>query len=89
MKNLKLIISALIIGFIITAFINPVSIESKTWKATDKAKTFVKETIVLGFFATPGKSGFTEDRSYFLFAKIIFPKEISNIPIIVNKPPYN
>ncbi len=61
MKNLKLIISALIIGFIITAFINPVSIESKTWKATDKAKTFVKETIVLGFFATPGKSGFTED----------------------------
>jgi len=61
MKKLKLIISTLIIGVIITAFINPVSIESKTWKATDKAKTFVKETIVLGFVATPGKSGFTED----------------------------
>ena len=27
--------------------------ESKTWKATDEAKKFVEETIVIGFFASP------------------------------------
>ncbi len=58
MKNLKFIVPILIIGFIITAFMSPPSEESKTWKATDKAKEFVKETIVLGFFAT----SYTEDK---------------------------
>jgi len=61
MKKLKLIISTLIIGFIITAFVSPFSEESKTWDASKKAKQFVKETIVLGFFASPGKEVFSEN----------------------------
>ena len=31
----------------------PHSEESKTWEASDKAKEFVKQTIVLDFFASP------------------------------------
>jgi len=37
------------------------SIESKTWPASDEAKQFVKDTIVIGFFATPYGIGWTED----------------------------
>jgi len=62
MKKLKLIISTLIIGSIATAFISPFSEESKTWEASEKAKQFVKETIVLGFFASPWEFGFTEEQ---------------------------
>jgi microsomal dipeptidase-like Zn-dependent dipeptidase len=36
--------------------------ESKTWSASDKAKKFVQETIVIGFFATPYGAGWTEDK---------------------------
>ncbi|WP_282124195.1 dipeptidase [Algibacter mikhailovii] len=43
-----------------TAF-SPMSEESKVWEATDKAKKFVKETIIIGFFASPYEAGWTED----------------------------
>lgn len=43
-----------------TAF-SPMSEESKVWEATDKAKKFVKETIIIGFFASPYGAGWTED----------------------------
>lgn len=36
--------------------------ESKTWPASDKAKKFVEETIVVGFFASPFGAGWTEDK---------------------------
>ncbi len=36
--------------------------ESKTWPASDKAKQFVKDTIVLEFFAPPKGTGWTEDK---------------------------
>jgi len=36
--------------------------ESKTWSASDKAKEFVQNTIVLGFFATPWGAGWTEEK---------------------------
>ena len=29
------------------------SVESKTWPASDKAKTFVQDTIVIGMLASP------------------------------------
>ncbi len=37
------------------------SIESKTWPASEKAKKFVKDTIVIGFFASPYGIGWTKD----------------------------
>jgi membrane dipeptidase len=36
------------------------SLESKTWPASDKATQFVKDTVVLGFFASPYGAGWTE-----------------------------
>lgn len=36
--------------------------ESKTWPASDKAKQFVKETIVIGFFASPHGTGWTKPK---------------------------
>ena len=41
-------ITILFIG--ITAFIKPPSDESKTWEASEKAKVFVKNNIVIDFF---------------------------------------
>ncbi len=38
------------------------SVESKTWPASDKAKQFVKDTVVIGFFASPWGTGWTEDK---------------------------
>lgn len=63
LKTIKLeILTVLAIVFIaITAF-SPPSDESKVWEATDKAKKFVNETIVLGFFASPYGAGWTEDK---------------------------
>ena len=36
--------------------------ESKTWPASDKARQFVKDNIVIGFFASPWGTGWTEDK---------------------------
>lgn len=64
MKNyiLTIFIVLAVISFGITAFVMPPSEESKTWGASEKAKTFVKETIVIGFFASPFGAGWTEDK---------------------------
>ena len=35
--------------------------ESKTWEASEKAKRFVKDTIVIDMFASPHGTGWTED----------------------------
>ena len=35
--------------------------EGKTWPTSDKAKKFVKDTIVIGFFASPWGTGWTKD----------------------------
>jgi membrane dipeptidase len=37
------------------------SVDSKTWPASDEAQQFVKDTIVIGFFASPFGAGWTED----------------------------
>ncbi len=37
------------------------SIESKTWPASEKAKQFIKDTIVIGYFASPYGIGWTKD----------------------------
>ena len=36
--------------------------ESKIWPASEKAKKFVADTIVIGFFASPFGAGWTEDK---------------------------
>ncbi|QTN39098.1 membrane dipeptidase [Cryomorphaceae bacterium] len=38
--------------------------ESKTWDASQKAKDFVEETIVIGFFASPYGAGWLEDQTF-------------------------
>ncbi len=37
--------------------------ESKTWPASDKAKQFVKDSIVIGFFASPYGAGWLEEKT--------------------------
>ncbi|MFC4992445.1 dipeptidase [Rubritalea tangerina] len=37
--------------------------ESKTWPASEKAKQFVKDTIVIGFFASPKGAGWLEEKT--------------------------
>lgn len=37
------------------------SLESKTWPASEKAKQFVNDNIVIGFFASPYGTGWTKD----------------------------
>ena len=51
---MKRFIFCLLTLFIAGAFLSATfSEESKTWEATDKAKKFVQETIVIGFFRQP------------------------------------
>ncbi|MEP4076302.1 dipeptidase [Haloferula sp.] len=40
------------------------SVESKTWPASDKAKQFVKDTIVIDMFASPHGTGWTKDSHF-------------------------
>ena len=40
----------------------PPSKESKTWPASDKAKQFVKDTIVIGMHASPYGAGWTQEK---------------------------
>ncbi|WP_084812046.1 dipeptidase [Flammeovirga pacifica] len=63
MKNYKLeVLSLFAIVFTVASSFSPLSEESKIWKATEKAKKFVHETIVIGFFASPYGAGWTEDK---------------------------
>lgn len=48
------------------------SVESKTWPSSDKAKQFVKDTIVLGMLASPYGTGWTDYKQlqdYFQLAR--------------------
>lgn len=38
------------------------SLESKTWPASDKARQFVKDTVVIGFLASPYGAGWTKNK---------------------------
>lgn len=51
MKKMKKIIGSAVISLAIFTSIANASIESKTWDASDKAKQFVKNSIVIGFMA--------------------------------------
>ena len=54
-------ISIIVIAVLVTmAFVIPPSEESKTWEASDKAKQFVKESIVIDFYAPPFGVGWNE-----------------------------
>ncbi len=44
------------------AGVTQASMESKTWPASDKAKQFVKDTVVIDFYAPPKGTGWTEDK---------------------------
>jgi len=58
MKTIRILVATVMMVAALTA---QASIESKTWPASDEAKQFVKDTIVIGFFATPFGIGWTED----------------------------
>ena len=51
----------LLVLMVAAASLAHASLESKTWPASDKAEQFVKDTIVIGFFASPWLAGWTED----------------------------
>jgi membrane dipeptidase len=55
-------LSLLIVATIIIALSAPAmaSLESKTWPASDNAKKFVEDTVVIGFFASPYGTGWTK-----------------------------
>jgi len=53
---------ALVLMMLMLASASLASEESKTWPASDKAKKFVKDTIVIDFFAPPKGTGWTEDK---------------------------
>jgi len=55
----------LFIGIIVTimfASSSQAGLESKTWPASDKAKQFVKDNIVIGFLASPYGAGWTSNK---------------------------
>jgi membrane dipeptidase len=56
---MKAISIAIISGFLAGGTVLA-SEESKTWPASDRAKQFVKDTIVIGFFASPYGAGWTK-----------------------------
>lgn len=56
---MKLLVSAFLLGTAI-ATAAPASEESKTWKASDEATKFVRDTIVIGMLASPYGTGWTE-----------------------------
>lgn len=59
MKNMRLKVIVLLSIILISS--KKPGDESKVWAASDKAKEFVKETIVIGFFASPYGAGWTKD----------------------------
>lgn len=65
-KIIQLSLVVCIIGLSALSFTNYrsslFSEESKTWPATDKAKKFVEDNLVIGFFASPFGAGWTEDK---------------------------
>lgn len=62
MKARYLTLTAVTIGAMSMLGINYASEESKTWPASEKAKQFVKDTIVIDMFASPHGTGWTEDK---------------------------
>ena len=60
------IVISMTIGILVLSFTSfrssLFSEESKVWPATDKAKTFVEDNMVIGFFASPFGAGWTEDK---------------------------
>ena len=62
---MKKLINLLGISFLAYCLLSTTfSEESKTWDASDKAKKFVEESIVIGFFASPFGAGWTEDKHF-------------------------
>ncbi len=49
-----------IVAVTLMAGVTQASMESKTWPASDKAKQFVKDTVVIGFLASPYGTGWTK-----------------------------
>ena len=61
MKQFKKIISTAVVAVALLGSVANASVESKTWDASDKAKKFVKDTVVIGFLASPYGAGWTKD----------------------------
>jgi len=60
MKKVTFISIIVIAVYVTMAFIIPPSEESKTWEASDKARQFVKKSIVIDFYAPPFGVGWNE-----------------------------
>ena len=54
--------STLFLVLSLAASIGSASLDSKTWPASEEAKQFIKDTVVIGFLASPYGAGWTENR---------------------------
>jgi len=62
MKHItKKILGSAILAMALLSTSASASMESKTWPASKKAKQFVKDTIVIGYFASPYGAGWSKD----------------------------
>ena len=59
--NFKKIISSTVVAIALLGTSANASMESKTWPASEKAKQFIKDTVVIGYFATPYGGGWNKD----------------------------
>ena len=70
MKLSRLLVPALVTAMIITSSSTAVaSLAAKKWPASDKAKQFVKETIVIGMLASPYGTGWTKNEQLLTYFK--------------------
>ena len=58
MKTIKILFAIALLAAALSA---QASIVTKTWPASDEAKQFVHDTIVVGFVASPFMAGWTDD----------------------------
>ena len=59
--NFKKVITSAVVAMTLLGTSANASMESKTWDASDKAKKFVKDTVVIGFLASPYGAGWSKD----------------------------
>jgi membrane dipeptidase len=62
----------LVVGALVLGAVGHASVESKTWPASKKAREFVKDTVVIGFLASPHGAGWTRNEQlldYFVLAR--------------------
>ena len=70
--NSGTIMRKVLIGMMLTVFLvgsGQASLDAKKWPASDKARQFVKDTIVIGMLASPYGTGWTKNEQLLTYFK--------------------